>query len=161
MNWIGAMLLGISAYWMGVGLSRREGEKTKALESLIAFFDYMKRRMTAEKKTLKEIFSSFDDPYLKSKGFTEALCGSRCPLNDLWQNACRMLPLSDLAEKELGFFGDELGKLSLEDQLARLEVCKKALVNELELLRMSLPKKQKSIRTVCGLCGVLAAILLL
>ena len=161
MNWIGAMLLGFSAYWIGVGLSRQEGEKTKALESLIAFFDYMKRRMTAEKKTLNEIFSTFDDPYLKNKGFTQALCGSRCSLGDLWQNACRMLPLSDLAKKELCFFGDELGKLSLEDQLARIEICKKALLNELEVLRTSLPKKQKSIKTVCGLCGVLAAILLL
>ncbi len=161
MNWFGAMLLGLSSYWIGIGISKGEGERIKALESLISLLNFMKRRMTAEKRALKEIFSDFDNIYLRQKGFLERVCIGNKPLSQLWDSACRILPLSENSLKELYYFGSELGRLPLEEQISRLNACMDALGAELCELRTSLPKKQKSIKTVCGLCGILTAILLL
>ncbi len=161
MNWLGAMVLAFSAYWVGIGLSFSEGEKIKALESLVSLLEYMKRRMSAEKRTLKGIFASFEDDYLSRKGFLEKVCGGNKPLNELWTDACEGLPLSEVTSKEMYFFGSELGKLPLDEQILRLDTCMNAIKGELIELRTSLPKKQKSIKTVCGLCGILAAIILL
>ncbi len=161
MSWIGAVILGLSAYWIGIGLSKEEGERIKALESVISLLGFMKRRITAEKRPLKFIFSGFDDEYLSKKGFLEKVCGSQKPMGELWNIACKTLPLSDRALKELCYFGSELGKLNLEEQILRLDTCVDALNSELKELRISVPKKQKSIKTICGLCGVLTAILLL
>ncbi len=161
MNWMGAFVLVMSSYFIGIKLSQKEGEGMKALESIISLLRYMKRRMTAENQSLLNIFSSYKDEYLSNCGFLNKLCKSQSSFPILWRDAVSLLPLSENAKRELFHFSRDLGKLPLEEQILRIDSCCEALSKELSEIRIALPKKQKSIKTVCSLFGLLTAIILL
>lgn len=161
MNWLGALLLVISAYFCGIKLAHDEGERLKALDSIIDLLEFMHRRMNAERTPLYLLFASFEDEYLESVGFLPVMRSCRSGLTPLWQEAVSKLPLDTESERELLHFGESLGALPLDTQSARLSSCLSALADSRAKLRDTLPAKQKSIKTVSLLFGALAAIILM
>jgi len=71
------------------------------------------------------------------------------------------LPLDKYAKAELCQLGRDMGILSLEEQEKRIDACREALSQQREEIKNGLQGKQKSIRTVSILSGLLTAILLL
>lgn len=161
MSWVGALLLVTSAYFFGIGIARQEGNRLKALDSMIDLLEFMYRRMSGHRMPLYGLFASFQDKYLEAVGFLPLLRSCRNGLSDIWINALELLPLDDESERELVHFGSELGLLPLDEQLKRIEICLGAITSCREKLRISLPPKQKSIKTVSLLFGALGAIILL
>lgn len=161
MKWVGALILAVSSYFVGIKIARREGESLIALNSLIGLLEFTLRSMTLSLKPLYAIFSDYSQPYLEDVGFLPLLRGRKTDLPSVWQEACGLLPLSEEIMPELQYLGGELGALSLEEQEKRIKSCLSALKNERDSLRGTLPQKQKSIRTVSLLLGALCAIILL
>lgn len=161
MQWIGAVILVISSYFMGIKISRREGEALIALNSLIELLEFTQRRIALSLKPLYAIFSDYNNSYLTETGFLDLLRNQKNDPSSAWSAACALLPISEDSLIELQYLGGELGALPLEEQEKRLNACLSALKTERDTLRGSLPQKQKSIRTVSLLLGALGAIILL
>ena len=161
MNWLGALLLVCASYICGTALAKDEGESLKSIESLLLLLSYMRRRMSTERIPLYAIFLDFKDSYLESKGFLDIIRSHRDGLPMLWSKAIAILPSDDEVKRECIYFGDSLGTLSLDEQIARLDALSAFLTEKSNKLRISLPDKQKSIKTVCLLLGLMTAIILL
>lgn len=161
MNWLGAVLLVGAAYFLGVRLSDAERDRLKTVDSVIAFLTYMRRKMVYERTPLYDIFSRFSDPYLEKLGFLPCLRTRRSGLGELWGNALAFVDVDPRISGELGYFGESLGGLPLDEQIKRLDSCLEELKNESDMLQKQLPSKQKSIKTVCLLFGLMTAIILL
>lgn len=161
MNWIGALLLVTASYFGGTLVAHREGDRLSALDSLISLLSYMHRRMSAERTPLYELFSDYGDAFLENAGFLPALRAHRNGLPAVWRDALKTLPLDREDRAELTRFGENLGMLTLEEQIKRLDACRELLGESRGKLRETLPAKQKSIRTVALMLGLTAAIILL
>lgn len=161
MNWLGALLLVGASYICGIVLAKDEGESLKSIDSLLLLLSYMRRRMSIERVPLYAIFFDFNDSYLESKGFLKIIRSHRDGLPMLWRKAVVTLPSDDEVKRECIYFGDSLGTLSLDEQIARLDALSAFLSEKNNALRISLPNKQKSIKTVCLLLGLMTAIILL
>ncbi len=161
MNWLGALLVVAASYFCGTALARDEGDRLKTLDSLILLLKYMRRRINAERIPLFEIFSGFDDEFLEDNGFLPILRSHRNGMPILWSEAVSKLPTDEETKRELTHFGQSLGGLPMEEQILRLDACVSFLSDSRKSLLSNLPAKQKSIKTVCLLLGVMAAIILL
>lgn len=161
MKWAGAILLVASSYICGFFIAAEENKKLKALDSLCALLEYIKRRMVAQKMPLYVMFSNFSDEYLEETGFLPLIRSARCGTDRLWAEGLEKLPLSKEIYSELKHFGEELGLLPLDAQTVRLDVCLQALEQARSEMRQGLQAKKKSIKTVALLFGLLTAIILL
>ena len=146
MKWVGALMLGASSYVVGVLLAKSERAELDVLESLIAFLNYMRRRMEGERIPLYDVFSRYEDECLEQLGFLPLLRSCRNYLGAAWSQAISLLPISNNSQKELELFGESLGKLSFENQIKCIDICIKALEEDKENVRIQLPRKQKSIK---------------
>ncbi len=161
MKWIGAAMIILASYLCGEMLSREEKKKLSAVESLISLLSFMQRRITAERAPLYEIFASFSDGFLEQTGFLPLMRSHRTETNRLWSDAIMLLPLENDIGKELSRFGNELGRLALDEQENRIAICLDMLSAERDRLKSILPAKQKSAKAVSLLIGAMTAILLL
>lgn len=161
MNWIGAAMVVTASWLFGISLAKDEGAKLKALESLISLLSYMRRRMSGERIPLYEIFSEYEDGFLDSCGFTGIIRSHRNGITRLWSEAVMTLRLGDELEKEVVRFGNSLGEVSLDEQIRRLDALMLFLSEKHDGLSVTLPEKQKSIKTVCVLLGIMVSIILL
>ena len=161
MKWFGAAIIIIVSYLCGNLLSSEENKKLVCLDSLIALLGFMLRRISSERTPLYEIFVSFSDAFLEERGFLPLMRSHRGETNRLWIEAIDLLPLERETQNELARFGTDLGRLNLDEQEKRIMACTDMLVYERDKLKSILPAKQKSIRAVCLLIGVMTAILLL
>lgn len=160
MKWFGALLIIAVSYFIGTAISSEEKKKLICVDSLLTLFKYMKRRMSSERKPLFEIFCEFDDPYLETVGFLDAMRSNR-NAKIVWANALNKLSVDEETLRELKLVGNELGELPLYEQLSRLEACVTFLEEKKKSLQTTLPPKQKSVKTVCLLSGTLLAIIML
>ncbi len=161
MKWLGAVILATTAYLLGAALAKKELEKLQAVTSLISFFGFMRRRMLSERAPLYEVFSSYNDELLEKTGFLPELRAHRSGINGSFERAARCLSVDDDIYRELLLFGNELGSLPLDEQIKRIDACLSALEEKKKILSDSIPSKQKCIKTVCLLAGVLVAIIML
>lgn len=161
MKWLGAVFIVAASYLCGFILARGEGEKARVLDSVISLLKYMRRRISAERAPLYNIFSSFNDARLEEAGFLEIMRSRTDKLNLLWKSALETLYIEGEARQELLRFGEDMGMLSLDEQEKRIDVCLDLLCSERDKSLAGLPARQKSQKTVCLLIGLLAAILLL
>lgn len=161
MNWIGAFAVVLASYYCGVLLARMDDGRLRCIESLIGLMSYMRRRMVGERQPLYRIFSEYRDDYLDEVGFLEAVASRNADVSKQWRDSVRMLDLDERERDELCLFGESLGRLPLDEQIKRLDICVSALVSWREELKGTLPAKQKSTKTVCLLFGLLTAIILL
>lgn len=161
MKWAGAIILVAASYLCGQALSGEDGKKLSAIEAMAELLKYIRRRMWTERLPLYQIFSAYEDDFLEKIGFLELMRSHRTHINNRWKQALNLLPLEKEVFGELLRFGNELGLLPLEEQIKRLDGCMDFLENEKAKLAKALPPKQKTTKTVCLLCGLLAAILLI
>lgn len=161
MRWLGAAFIIAASYVCGTALARAEGQKAIAVDALIAFLKYIRRRISSERTALYDIFSAFSNAFLEEAGFLKTLRESNYTLNQRWAGATKQLCLDFEIEAELLRLGEDLGRLPLDEQEKRIDACLDALCAEKERLCKALPAKQKSKKTVCLLAGLLAAIILL
>ncbi len=160
MKLLGAAIIISVCCYIGFSTAKSEADKAKTVDSVLNLLSYMKRRISAERTPVFDIFSSFSDEYLEKIGFLPILRSHRYISNDLWKEALSALALSEEVKNELMHFGAELGSLPLEEQLKRIKSCADFLDSERAFLREALPKKQKSIKAFWLLSGILAAIIL-
>ncbi len=161
MSLAGALILVLSAYFLGRALALREGEVLKGLDAVINMLNFVYRRMETEGTPLYLLFEKYKDDYLETLGFLPLLRAHGNLASRFWGEAVGLLPLTADAKNELLHFGETLGTLDLESQLKRINACIGFLRQERETLRISVPLKQKSIKTVAFLFGALTAIVLL
>ena len=117
--------------------------------------------MRVERTPLFAIFSDYNDAFLEENGFLDILRSHREGLTGLWNDAIKHLKLEKETERECLRFGESLGQLSLDEQITRLDTLSDFLTERRNELQKSLPDKQKSIKTVCLLLGLVTAIILL
>lgn len=161
MNWVGALLVVCASYICGIALAKDEGNALKTLDSLLTLLSYMRRRMSLERIALFDIFSEFHDEYLEKIGFLKILRSHRNGLPTLWSDAVLTLCVDEETKREYLRFGESLGSLPLDEQIVRLDSMTVFITEKRNQLRESLPDKQKSIKTVSLLLGLMAAIILL
>lgn len=161
MNWIGAMLTVFASYMCGIMLSRGQAERVKTLESLLRLFLFMKLQIVTRRYPLYRIFSEFDDRLLKENGFLELIGRQKNITKTLWNEAIQLLTLDNETGNMLLSFGDGLGSVTLDEQIKQIDAASAYLSDALDRQRARLPEKQKSIRAVCLLMGLAAAIILL
>ena len=161
MRLLGAVLLASASYLFGVHLARREAEKLQAVNSLISFFTFMRRRMLSVRAPLYTVFLSYNDELLEKVGFLPELRARRYGLSGSFKRAIDTLRVDDELSNELALFGNDLGALPLHEQIKRIDGCLSVLEEKKKLLSESIPSKQKSVKTVCLLAGVLVAIIML
>lgn len=161
MNWVGALLVVCASYICGIALAKDEGNALKTLDSLLTLLSYMRRRMSLERIALFDIFSEFHDEYLEKIGFLKILRSHRNGLPTLWSDAVLTLCVDEETKREYLRFGESLGSLPLDEQIVRLDSMTVFITEKRNQLRESLPDKQKSIKTVSLLLGLMTAIILL
>ncbi len=161
MNWLGALLVVVASYLCGITLSRDERDKLKTVESLIDLISYMKRRMSFELVSLPRIFFEYDGLFPKTQPFMTELRSRTDRLNIAWERAVSRLCVEEDTKKELARFGDSLGRLTLDEQIKRLDSLYAFLLDKKKSLADLLPARQKSIKAVCTLIGMMTAIILL
>lgn len=161
MNWLGAAILVLASYICGNMLSAQMQEQTKILSALISLLEYMRRRMLSERAPLHRIFCDFDSELLERIGFITPLRTRRSDISEIWNSAVKKLSIGEESKGELSLLGISLGRVGLDEQIKRLDACISFLESEQSKLRVALPPKQKSTKTVCLLFGLLTAIILL
>ncbi len=161
MNWLGALLVVCASYLCGLALAKDEGNGLKTLDSLLLLLSYMRRRMSTERIPLFTIFSDFHDEYLENCGFLDIIRSHRNGLPLLWSEAVSRLHADEEIKREYLHFGESLGGLPLDEQIKRLDALTSFITEKRNELRAGLPDKQKSIKTVSLLLGLMTAIILL
>ena len=159
MNWIGAFLVVLAAYYFGVILADGEKKRLDELEMLIALIGYMRRRMSVERMKLFCIFSSFREQ--RDCAFTEILTTSNCDIPTCWMDAVEGLSIDIETKNELFLLGESLGRVPLDEQIKRLDSCEAALIKCRDREKDELPNRQKSKKTFCLIVGLMIAIILL
>ena len=161
MNWLGAFLVVIASYLCGITLSKDEYDKLNTVESLMDLIAYMKRRMSLERLPLLRIFFEYDGRSKKIDRFLTELRSYNVRIDKAWKNAVLLLSVDENTKKELIRFGESLGLLALDEQIKRLDSISSFLEAKRKELTDSLPARQKSIKAVCTLIGLMTAIILL
>lgn len=161
MSWLGAALVVLGSYLCGISLSRDESDKLKIIESLADFMAYIKRRMSIELIPLTRIFAEYDGSSDRLDAFLSIIRGQKHTPSFAWQRAVETLCVDESTKKELLRFGESLGRLSLDEQIKRLDTLYLFLIEKRKELADSLPARKKSIKAVCTLIGMITAIILL
>ena len=161
MKLLGAIILASASYLLGVRMARKESEKLQAINSLISFFTFMRRRMLSVRAPLYAVFSSYNDEFLEDNGFLPELRARRYGMVGSFKGAVENLPVDEEISNELILFANDLGVLPLHEQIKRIDACVNALEEKKKVLSETVPSKQKSVKTVCLLAGVLVAIIML
>lgn len=161
MRWVGAIILIAASYTCGSVLANIQSDELKTVDSVIRFLTYMRRRMYSERAELFEVFQSFKDEHLENLGFLSALCSCRNDFSQNWGMALDLLSMDQESKNELVILGESLGKLNLNEQLKRLDVCINALESSKQKIEKAIPIKQKTTKTIWLLSGTLIAIILL
>lgn len=160
MKWAGALMIVAAAYICGASIAAGERKRLRACESMIALLTHMNRRISFERAPLYEIFASFRDSFLEEVGFLPLIRAHRRITRLQWSQAVETLPAHSELKRELLHFGQELGSIPLEEQKARIASCTEALTDLRTRLQTALPAKEKSIKTVSLLAGLLTVIVL-
>ena len=160
MSLIGAILISVCSYFFGALLADSEKERLCTLDALELLFSDMQRKISSLRTPLYLIFAEFENERLESLGFLPLLRSQRS-LQPIWRDAVALLDADGDIKRELYIFGETLGKLPLDEQLSRIGYCKEIISLSRASLKKSLPEKQKSIKTVCLLIGLMTAIILL
>lgn len=161
MKLVGGLLFVLGAYLLGLKLSKDEEERLLSVDSLIRLLIYMKRKIYSERTPLFIIFSSFRDKYLEECGFLESINRNRALSEGNFEKALSTMPFDSDIKTELSRFFGELGTLPLDDQIKRIDYILSLLSERRDSIKKELPDKQKTIKTICLLAGMLTTIILL
>lgn len=161
MKLVGGILFVLGAYLFGQKLSKDEEERLLSVDSLIRLLIYMKRKIYSERTPIFVLFSAFRDKYLEENGFLEAINKNRTLSESGFEKALSLMPFDEDIKTELLRFFGELGTLPLDDQIKRIDYILSLLSERRDSIKKELPNKQKTIKTICLLAGMLTTIILL
>ncbi|HAN21092.1 MAG: hypothetical protein A2Y15_04975 [Clostridiales bacterium GWF2_36_10] len=162
MKILGAVIIVVCSYYIGLVISNSEQKSFFQLSGLIRLLDFLLQRITYSKESLGSVFSDFSDEALRECGFLTTLNNTMGETYDtLWDKASDTLSVSSTVKKELQLFGTQLGKLDYITQKERIEMCRNILISEKQQIEPGLEKRKKSIRALGGLIGAMIAIILL
>lgn len=161
MKFIGAMLLVACAFFIGDRLAKREKLCLEQVSACKKFLVWLETRIRLTDSDLPKLFSLYRDKTLSDCGFLPSLNGSGRNIPEIWGSALSLLSLPEQTQEELRLLGNELGRLPRAEQQKRFALCISSLEQTESELRARTPGKAKSIKTVCALIGLLAAIILI
>ncbi len=161
MKWLGAMLFVCGCYFFGLKLGRDEEERLTSVDSLIELLNLMKRRISYERTPIYEIFSSFSNKYLEETGFLEVMSRRQSRTRSDIERALSSFSLDEDIATEIIRFFTELGTVTLDEQLKKIDFTLSVLTERREKLKNEVPTKKKTLKTVCLLFGALTTIILL
>jgi stage III sporulation protein AB len=142
-------------------LGRDEEERITSVASLIELLGFMKRRISYERTPTHEIFSSFANEYLDKTGFLEVMSRRQNRSRAETERALSLIALDEDVASEITRFFDELGTVTLDEQLKKIDFTLSVLSEKREKLKNEVPTKKKTLKTVCLLFGALTTIILL
>ncbi len=162
MRYILCVLIVLCAYMAGSAAAKSEKERLTTLSSARSFLRFILHRTEYTHDSVCEIFLHFRNETLERNGFLALLnSGGVRRMNERWTKATLLLGLPKRSEEAFLRLGEELGRLSYEEQRNRILLCDSILKTDEDELGSSLPSRTKCIRTVSTLAGLLAGILII
>ncbi len=168
MTYFGAIILVISALYIGVSKAREERLRVKTLRELCSALEILKNEICTNRTSLgkvismqslhssDELTSFFSDI---EKSFYDL--GNR-RFSDIWneciENSLSILP--DKAKNELIALGNSLGRYDADLQKQAIERCAYALQRECETLESVLINNEKMYIGLSGGAGLILALML-
>lgn len=169
MTYFGAIILVLSALYIGVSKAREERLKTKTLRELCAALEILKNEICTNKtpvakvismqslksqKTLKQFFTELE------KGFSDL--GER-RFSDIWcdslSNTLNVLP--EKSKAELLALGNSIGRYDSDLQKSAIERCIYTLQSECESLESGLNNNERMYIGLSGGAGLILALMLI
>lgn len=152
---VGALIVIIASVGVGYVMSDSLGTRLRSVEALARFVDHISVNIDMYKTPLCEIYDSFDDKYLASRGFTA------CLDRGIYAAAESAGLLRGDEEAELiKVFGEKIGGGGADDMVKLCSYTSSRLMSIADKLRKELPEKQKVYRTISVLAGISVVIML-
>ena len=168
MSYIGAIILVISALYIGVSKAREERCKVKTLRELCSALDILKNEICTNRTPIGKVISmqrlnSFEaiNGFFSILGNEFENLGDR-RFADIWseciEQALGILP--DKSKTELIALGNSIGRYDSELQKQAIERCSNALQSECEALESVLINNEKMYIGLSGGAGAILALML-
>lgn len=168
MRYIGAIILVISALYIGISKAREERQRVKILRELCSALNILKNEICANRTPLGKVISmqslnSTDTlkAFFSNLGIELENLGDR-RFADIWKE-CIGFSLNILPEKsktELIALGNSLGRYDSELQKQAIERCIYTLQDECVLLESGLANNEKMYIGLSGGAGLIIALML-
>lgn len=166
MKYIGAMMIFLSAFAVGISAGDREKRRLKECEEFLRFFEYIKNQVGYFLMPTKLIYRGFESEVLSRTGFLAALCGFERDdvYYDAWVKAfdsCEdRMTLSSEEKAIVRGFGAGIGKSDEHLQMKNFELCISQMKDEISFLKLETANNVK-IYTVLGFAVGAAAVILI
>mgnify|MGYP001015495218 FL=1 len=166
MKLLGLLLVSLCPVYIGISFSLNAKKELLELEGFIALIRHIRYRISFSLAKQGEIFSSFSIPALERNGFFPLLRslpagGGDSMLTRALQAGNSFLSIDKETGKTLLSFGESLGKVSLDKQIADCDACLSRLEDIAAEKRKALPAKQKLCRSLGILIGGCALLILI
>ena len=169
MTYIGALILIISALFVGVSRAKEEKHKVKTLRELCSALDIFKNEICANKTPIGKVaameslkaFSNLRPFFTELEYQFESLGEKR--FTDIWSESV-LKTLKQIPEKsknELIALGNSLGRYDSDLQRAVIERCIQVLKSECEELERGLSDNEKMYIGLYGGAGLILALALI
>lgn len=169
MTYLGALVVVISAFFIGVSKAREEKNRVRTLRDLISALDILKNEICTNKTPIGKILSM--DCMLTFKtlnSFFKALETEFSDLGDkrfsnIWSECINntLMLLPDKSKNELLVLGNNLGRYDSELQKEAIERCIRVLQSECEELERGLNNNEKMYIGLYGGAGLVLALVLI
>lgn len=169
MTYLGALVIVISAFFIGVSKAREEKYRVKTLRELISALDILKNEICTNKTPIGKILSmdcilTFKtlNPFFKALETEFSDLGDK-RFSNIWSecinNTLTMLP--DKSMNEFLALGNNLGRYDSELQREAIERCMHVLQSECEELERGLNNNEKMYIGLYGGAGLVLALVLI
>lgn len=168
MTYLGALILVISALYIGISKAREERLKAKTLSELCSALEILKNEICATKtpigkvismeslKSLETLIPFFDE---LEKGFSDL--GNR-RFSHIWcdsvSTTLNILPIK--SRTELAALGNSLGRYDSDLQKSAIERCARTLQDECTAIEKGLSNNEKMYIGLSGGAGLILALML-
>lgn len=169
MTYIGALILVISAFFVGVSKAKEEKCKVETLRELCSALDIFKNEICSNKTPIGKVISLDSLKMLPnlSPFFSELECQFGClgdkRFSDIWSESV-LKTLKQIPEKsknELIALGNSLGRYDSDLQRDAIERCMHILQSECEELERGLSNNEKMYIGLFGGAGLILALVLI
>ena len=137
-------------------MKRSEIEYT---ESMIRLISFIRSKVLYYKTELSEIYREFSDPFLDSTGFTKTLLEEG--FQKAFSDSGARYGLSQNTRKIIADFAENLGKISVEEQIISCDLAIESLNDHCIRQKERFPGQKKLYISLGALTGALIVILLI
>lgn len=166
MKYIGAVMIFISVFALGISAGDREKRRLKECEEFLRFFEYVRNQVGYFLMPTKLIYRGFESDVLSRTGFLSALCDVEHDevYYDAWTKAfdtCEgRMTLSPEEKAIVRGFGAGIGKSDEHLQMKNFDLGISQMKDEIENLKCETSKSVK-VYTVLGFAAGAAAVILI